>query len=149
MGLTMQQRRALTREVALRYHAADKAGKKRIPDEFTASTGYHRKYTITLLTREGKKRFLRIGDKTIKAEIHHNSPPRREYPKTYDEAVRKALIRLWEGFNYQCSKLRAPFINRNIDAIADHQDFPMRSGKNCGTSAFPPWSGSWSNTRKN
>jgi hypothetical protein len=121
----MQQRRVLTREVALRYRSADKAGKKRFLDEFTATSGYHRKYAVSLLSQEGKKRFLRIGGKTLKAEIRHNSPPRREYPKTYDEAVQKALIRLWEGFNYQCSKLLAPFINRNIDAIAGHQDFPM------------------------
>jgi hypothetical protein len=125
MGLTMQQRRALTSEVAVRYRAADKTGKKRILDEFTATTGYHRKYAITLLSREGKKRFLRISGKTLKAETRHNARSRREHPKTYDEAVRKALIRLWEGFNYQCSKLLAPFINRNIDAIADHPDFPM------------------------
>jgi hypothetical protein len=121
----MQQRRALTREVAVRYRTADKAGKKRILDEFTASTAYHRKYAISLLSHKGKKQWVRIGGKTLKAELRHNSRPRREYPKTYDEAVLKVLIRLWEGFNYQCSKLLAPFLNRNIDAISGHPDYPM------------------------
>jgi hypothetical protein len=121
----MQQRRALTCEVAVRYRSANKAGKKRILDEFTASTGYHRKYAISLLSREGKTRFLRIGGKTLKAEIRHNTRPRREYPKPYDEAVQKALIRLWEGFNYQCSKLPAPFLNQNIAVISAHPDYPM------------------------
>jgi hypothetical protein len=48
-----------------------------------------------------------------------------EYPKTYDEAVLKVLIRLWEGINYQCSKLLALFLNRNIDAISGHPDYTM------------------------
>jgi hypothetical protein len=95
----MQQRRALTREVAVRYRTADKAGKKRILDEFTASTAYHRKYAISLLTHERKKQLVRTGGKTLKAELRHTARPRREYPKIYDEAVRKVLIRLWEGFN--------------------------------------------------
>jgi hypothetical protein len=68
---------------------------------------------------------VRTGGKTLKAELRHNSRPRREYPKTYDEAVLKALIRLWEGFNYQYSKLPAPFLNRNIDAISGHPNYPM------------------------
>jgi hypothetical protein len=59
----MQQRRALTREGAVRYRTADKAGKKRILDEFTASTAYHRKYAISLLSHEGKKHVIRIGGK--------------------------------------------------------------------------------------
>jgi hypothetical protein len=50
----MQHRRALTREVTVRYRTANKAGKKRILDEFTASTAYHRKYAISLLSHEGK-----------------------------------------------------------------------------------------------
>jgi hypothetical protein len=97
MGLTMQERRALTREVALRYRKAGKTGKKRILDEFTQTSGYHRKYAITLLVHEGKRRLVRVGSKTIQAEIRHKSRSGRDYPKIYDEAVRRALTRLWEG----------------------------------------------------
>jgi hypothetical protein len=59
MGLTMPQRRALTREAAVRYRIADKAGKKRILDEFTATSGYLRKYAISLFPHEGKKLKIR------------------------------------------------------------------------------------------
>jgi hypothetical protein len=117
MGLAMQERRALTREVAVRYRKSNKAGKKRILDEFTQTTGYHRKYAITLLTHEGKRRLVRVGSRTFQAEIRHKSRP-GNYPKIYGEAVRKALTRLWEQFNCQCSKLLAPFLNANIDVIA-------------------------------
>jgi hypothetical protein len=122
----MQERRALTREVAVRYRKSDKAGKKRILDEFCQTAGYHRKYAISLLANEGKHRYVRVNGKAVKAQIRHNAPSRRgEYPKTYDKAVQKALITLWEGFNYQCSKLLAPFLNRNIDTIAASPDYPM------------------------
>jgi hypothetical protein len=121
----MQERRALTREVAVRYRKSDKAGKRRILDEFTQTSGYHRKYAISLLTHEGKQRLLRVDGKTVTAQLRHRSRAKREYPKLYDGAVRETLIRLWEDFNYQCSKLLAPFLNRNIDAIAGHPDYPM------------------------
>jgi hypothetical protein len=98
---------------------------RRILDEFTASTAYHRKYAVSFLTHEEKKRLVRIGGTTLKAELRHNTRPQREYPKIYDEAVRNALIHLWEDFNYQCSKLPAPFLNRNIDAISVHPDYPI------------------------
>ncbi|MDR1073057.1 MAG: hypothetical protein LBL45_05200 [Treponema sp.] len=73
----MQQRRAFTSEAAVRYHTADKAGKKRILDELMDSTGYHRKYAVSLLTHEGKKHLVRIGGKTLKAGIRHNTRLRR------------------------------------------------------------------------
>jgi hypothetical protein len=143
----MQERRVLTRELAFRYRKADKAGKKRILDEFTQTSGYHRKYAITLLTHEGKQRLLRLGNKTIKAEIRHKSTPGRKY----DQAVQKALVCLWERFNYQCSKLLAPFLNSNIDVIAAGGDDPMNREvrRNCGTSAPPLWNASLPGTRKN
>ena len=44
MGLTMGEKKALTRETAAGYRAADKQAKHTILDEFTQVTGYHRKY---------------------------------------------------------------------------------------------------------
>ena len=125
MGLNMQERRSLTREVAVRYHKTNREGKRKILDEFIQNTGYHRKYAITLLSQEGKVRYLRIGGKDVKAQIRHKSRAKREYPKTYDTAVQRALIRIWEGFNYQCSKLLAPFLNGNIDVIAADPKYQM------------------------
>jgi hypothetical protein len=119
MGLTMQERRALTREVVVRYRKADKTGKKRILDEFTQTSSYHRKYAITLLVHEDKRRLVSVGDKTLQAETRHKSPSRRNYPKIYDQAVRKTLAHLRERFNCQCSKPLAPFLNTNTYVIAD------------------------------
>jgi hypothetical protein len=75
----MQERRALTRKVAVRYRKSNKTEKKRILDEFTQISGYHRKYAITLLVHEGKRRLARVGSRTLQAETRHTSRPRRNY----------------------------------------------------------------------
>jgi len=47
--MSQRSKRELFAEVQPRYMKASKAGKQKILDEFTASTGYHRKYAIRLL----------------------------------------------------------------------------------------------------
>jgi hypothetical protein len=44
MGLTMSQRKGLTKAIATRYARADKAGKGRILDELCAIAGWHRNH---------------------------------------------------------------------------------------------------------
>ena len=44
MGLTMSQRRAVTKTIATRYKRAGKRGKGAILDELCATTGWHRNH---------------------------------------------------------------------------------------------------------
>ena len=47
--MSQQNRRELYAEVQARYLKASRAEKQKILDEFTANTGYHRKYAIRIL----------------------------------------------------------------------------------------------------
>jgi len=53
--MSKRSKQELTKEIHPRYLKAKKAEKKKILDEFTAATGYHRKYAIKLL-KHGLKR---------------------------------------------------------------------------------------------
>ncbi len=44
MGLTLAERRAVTKATAIRYSLASKRGKSRILDELCANTGWHRNH---------------------------------------------------------------------------------------------------------
>jgi hypothetical protein len=55
MGLSMQEKKALTREVSKRYQQAGKKERSRILDELVQTTGYNRKYLLHILFTWGKK----------------------------------------------------------------------------------------------
>ena len=65
-----------------RYMEASKRDKSRMLDEFVAIAGCHRKHAVRLLNQDGQ-------------ENSERSMPRGR--RIYDEAVRQALIVVWEG----------------------------------------------------
>ena len=102
--MTHTARAELTQVVRHRYCAAAGAEKRKILDEFIAVTGYHEKSAIRALNAEPTTK----GRQT------------RNRPSLYDEAVRAALIVLWEASDRVCGKrLRAllpillPALERN------------------------------------
>ncbi|MHB8152413.1 MAG: DDE-type integrase/transposase/recombinase [Vulcanimicrobiaceae bacterium] len=85
--ISMGTRTELLTAVGTRYRAASRREKARILDEFVAVTGYHRKHVIRLLRSDaplGRSRAVRN--------------------RLYDEAVRQALIVLWEASDRLCGK---------------------------------------------
>ncbi len=82
----MATRDELVSALVGRYRAARRAEKGRILTEFAAVTGYHRKHA---------ERLLRGGGWSDR------SRPRPER-RLYDEAVREALIVLWEASDRVC-----------------------------------------------
>ena len=120
MGLTMSERKSLTRENARRYRRApDKKSKQKILDEFVANTGYHRKYAIGLLGSWGKKVLRHIEGKPVKIVIGQPRKRRKRMGNSvYGKAVRKALELIWELFDYMCGKRLAVLIRMNIEMIA-------------------------------
>lgn len=92
--LDRQARRELADAVRGRYRAATGAEKRRILDEFIATTGYHEKSAIRVLSAHAD-----------------SQPPRpRARAPLYDEAVRAALIVLWEASDRVCGKRLQPLL---------------------------------------
>ena len=102
--MTHTARAELANAVRRRYRSATSKEKRRILDEFVATTGYHEKSAIRVLNGAA-------------------APKRRQKrnrPSLYDEAARAALIVLWEASDRVCGKrLRAlvpillPALERN------------------------------------
>ena len=82
--MAKQERVATIRD---RYQRASKKDKGRILDEFIAITGHHRKHGIRLLSGTA-------GNKGKQAEGR----------RIYDEAVREAVIVVWEASDRICGK---------------------------------------------
>jgi hypothetical protein len=74
-------------EIRRRYERANRAGRGRLLTEFTAVTGYHRKYAIALLNRAP-------------------APPtiRRKKTSRFDEGVVAALAAIWRAADYPWSR---------------------------------------------
>ena len=100
----MATRDELVAAVAGRYAQADRAERGRILDEFAAVTGFHRKHAM---------RLLRTGPVTRRCQPR---PGRR----VYDEAVREALIVVWEASDRICGKRLQPLLAILVEAMERH-----------------------------
>lgn len=87
-----------------RYQRAAKSDKGKILDEFIAIVGCHRKHAIRLLTVNGPL----ASDTPVVAR------------RTYDEAVREALIVLWEAADRICGKRLKAIMPGLIAALERH-----------------------------
>src|SRR6185437_9339153 len=94
LSLPLVARDELLGAIAGRYAQGDRADRGRILDEFAAVTGFHRKHAM---------RLLRAGQVTLRCGPR---PGRR----LYDEAVREALIVVWEASDRICSKRLLPIL---------------------------------------
>jgi integrase-like protein len=93
--MSQHSRRELLAVVGPRYRAAQRTDRKRILDEFVASSGYHRKYALHLLNHPPK------------------APParkKRQRTHQYSLAVQRALITCWHATNGICSKRLVPYL---------------------------------------
>lgn len=100
----MATRDELVNRVTERYARSDRAEKSRILDEFVAVSGFHRKHAMRLLRNEAQMR---------------RSGPRPER-RLYDDAVREALIMLWEVSDRICGKRLKPLVPILIEAMERH-----------------------------
>lgn len=103
MGLTLQERRSVTRETRRTYRRGSRGQKTKILDEFTGLTEYNRKYALQLLKG------------TVKAHQRRGASSRpRGHPHVYDAAMLAVLKRLWAVFGFMCGKRLAAAIRANL-----------------------------------
>jgi len=100
--LSMSTRKELIAATRLRYGAGTATEKRTILDEFVGLTGYHRKHAIRILNQTGKP------------------TERKPRDRTYDEAVKQALVMLWEAGDRLCGKRLRVQIPILIDALERH-----------------------------
>ena len=97
-------RNELVSALARRYAVGTRAEKTRILDEFEAVTGFHRKHAM---------RVLRSGAAVRRAEG-------RTGRRIYDEAVRDALVVLWEASDRICGKRLKALMPTLVEAMERH-----------------------------
>ena len=99
--MSQRSKRELFAEVQPRYLKASKAEKQKILDEFTASTGYHRKYAIRILKHGYKRRPHKPKGRTA----------------IYRGEVVEALEQIWEIYGRICSKRLHPYLPEGIKVL--------------------------------
>ncbi len=102
--VSMAARDELVNALARRYAVAGRAEKTRILDEFVAITGFHRKHAM---------RLLRCGATARRSEA-------KATRRLYDEAVREAIVVLWEASDRICGKRLKALIPTLVEAMERH-----------------------------
>src|SRR5271165_6710769 len=102
--ISMATRDELVAVVAERYARSTRKDRGRILDEFGAMTGLHRKHAM---------RLLRCGMRS------EQSGPRQRR-RVYDDAVREALVLLWEASDRVCGKQLRPLIPILVESMERH-----------------------------
>jgi hypothetical protein len=99
MGLTLDERKAVTETIAIRYAQADKQTKTVILDELCATTGWHRSHARKALTSA-------LQPKVVSA--------RRPRPPTYGPDVIAALTVCWMVLGMPAGKRLAPMLGELV-----------------------------------
>src|SRR6266568_7550871 len=108
--ISMTTRDELVAAIAGRYAQGDRVERGRILDEFAAVTGFHRKHAMRVLRSGGSS--WRFGPR----------PGRR----VYDDAVREALIVIWEASDRICGKRLRPLVPVLVEAMERHGHLRLR-----------------------
>ena len=102
-GISKMAKQELVATIRNRYQQASKKDKGRILDEFTAITGHYRKHGIRLLSGTASTDGKQVVGRRI-----------------YDEAVREAVIVVWEASDRICGKRLKAALPNLMDSMERH-----------------------------
>ena len=108
--MSVQSRQEYSRQVSKRYQAASRAEKVRILDEFCRTTGYNRKYAVSVLWHP---------------PIFREAPIRRPRASKYTPAVKRELVTIWRASDCLCGKRLAPFMGPLLEALERSKEMDL------------------------
>src|SRR5664279_1414119 len=111
MGLTMSQRRAVTKAIATRYKRADKGAKGVILDERCATAGWHRNHARKVLAAELKPTIVK--------------PARRARTPKYDTDTVVALRFCWAVLGAPTGKRLAPMMGELVPTLRRFEELKI------------------------
>jgi hypothetical protein len=107
--VTRESIQEYARAIRDRYWQANKKGKSKILDEFTKTTGLHRKAAIRLLNRETSS----------------HSSKKRGRPRKYTHEAVEVLKMAWEAEDRLCSKRLHPFLHDLVKILKKDSDIKI------------------------
>ena len=139
MGLTMRERKAVSKQTAVRFRKSGGKQKGKILDEFVEITGYNRKYAGWILRNWGKKRYIRLEGQLIEVVIGTpRKKKRKARQRTYGPEVMKALKKIWYVFDCPCGKRLVPILHTMLPVLEKFGEIPRDAAlgeKLCSISA--------------
>jgi len=100
------ERTKLAEAIRERYHSSEKNEKSKILDEFVAITGFHRKHALRVMQ---KVDLAIVPSETV------------THKRIYDEAVKEALVVLWEASDRICGKRLKAIIPVLLESLESHK----------------------------
>jgi len=110
VGLSMAERKAVTKQMAARYRRATKGEKGRMLDELCALTGWTR--------RHARRALAQVASGTSTA-------PRKPRPPIYGPEVFEPLRFVWATLGGPAGKRLAPFMSEAVEALERHGELEL------------------------